>query len=164
MIIRKKYRFEAAHVVRHCTSEKCRDNIHGHSYVVEVFLKGHTLDNGCMLIDFGKLSTIKALIDSFDHSFCLWNKDNDEFKNAITKFNKRVVILPLSPSTEGFALVLFVMIKQLLSEIPLNNGEGEITLHSVRVHETETGYAEAFEDDLPMVNFEYDDIIFVHSD
>ncbi len=160
MIIRKKYRFEAAHTVRRCTSEKCRDNIHGHSYIVEVFFEGHKLDNGCMLLDFGKIGTIKKLIDSFDHSYCLWDNEDEKFKKAILSFNKRTVTMPISPSTEGFALVLFVMIQHLLEQILMDNGEGSIQLHSVRVHETETGYAEAFKEDLSMVNFSYKDIHF----
>lgn len=160
MIIRKKYRFEAAHIVRQCSSEKCRENIHGHSYIVEVFFKGNALDNGCMLLDFGKLGSIKELIDSFDHSFCVWNKESETFKDTITSLNKRIVLLPLSPSTEGLALVFFVLIQQLLSDITMDNGEGIVALYSVRVHETETGYAEAFEEDLAMANFKIDDVVF----
>jgi len=46
MIIRKKFRFEGAHIVRNCTSKRCRENIHGHSYEVEVFVKSDALDRG----------------------------------------------------------------------------------------------------------------------
>lgn len=160
MIIRKKYRFEAAHMVRNCTSQRCRENIHGHSYVVEVFLKGNTLDDGCMVLDFSKLSEVKELIDSFDHSYCLWSKEDEEVAAMIQKINNRIVTMPISPSAEGFALVLFVMISDLIMHIPKNNGEGVVRLHSVRVHETETGYAEAFEEDLSMAPFASEKIIF----
>lgn len=160
MIIRKKFRFEAAHIVRNCTSTLCRENIHGHSYIAEVFIKGSQLDNGCMLMDFCKLDVIKELINSFDHSYCLWNEEEPEFANAMKKYNKRLVNMPISPSAEGFSLMFFVMIKKLLAEISLENGEGKIQLHSVRVHETETGYAEAFEEDLSMANFSYNDVEF----
>ncbi len=160
MIIRKKFRFEAAHIVRRCTSVLCRENIHGHSYVVEVFLKGHQLDRGCMLMDFCKLDVIKKLINSFDHSYCLWQKESPEYIETMSKLNARLVSMPISPSAEGFALMFFVMIKKLLAEIPLENNEGTVKLHAVRVHETETGYAEASEEDLPLADFNYDDIIF----
>ena len=46
MIIRKLFRAENSHVVRNCTSERCKGTIngvgeggiHGHSYVFQVFL------------------------------------------------------------------------------------------------------------------------------
>lgn len=160
MIIRKKFRFEAAHIVRRCTSKLCRENIHGHSYVVEVFIRGNKLDRGCMLLDFSKLDTVKELINSFDHSYCLWKEEKPAFKAAIQTLNKRIVTMPISPSAEGFALLLFVMIKQLLSSVSLTNSEGDIALSSVRVHETETGYAEAFEEDLPLASFRFDEVLF----
>ena len=160
MIIRKKIRFESAHIVRNCTSTLCRENIHGHSYIVEIFIKGKQLDNGCMLMDFCKLNTIKELVNSFDHSYCLWKDENKDFSEAMHQFNKRIVTMPISPSAEGFALLFFVMINQLLSTIPLENGEGLVQLSSVRVHETETGYAEAFEEDLAMAKFSSKDVIF----
>lgn len=160
MIIRKKFRFEAAHIVRNCTSKLCRENIHGHSYIAEVFIKGQQLDNGCMLMDFCKLNVIKELINSFDHSYCLWKEEDTDFSSAMHKYNKRIVTMPISPSAEGFSLMFFVMINKLLSEIALENGEGKVMLSSVRVHETETGYAEAFAEDLSMANFNYEDVFF----
>ncbi len=160
MIIRKKYRFEAAHIVRDCTSKMCKENIHGHSYVVEVFIKGSKLDNGCMILDFCKLASVKELIDSFDHSYCMWHKESDELKEAMAKINKRIVTMPISPSAEGYALLLYILIRNLLRKISLDNGEGEIILHSVRVHETESGYAQAFEEDLPLADFSINDVVF----
>ena len=160
MIIRKKFRFEAAHVVRNCTSTHCRENIHGHSYIVEVFIKGNTLDNGNMLMDFCKLNVVKELINSFDHSYCLWKDEEPDFYQAMKRFNKRVVTMPFSPSAEGFALLFYALIKDLLAKVKLNNGEGLINLSSVRVHETETGYAEAFQEDLQMIDIKPSDINF----
>lgn len=163
MIIRKKYRFEAAHMVRNCTSTLCRENIHGHSYIVEVFIKGNQLDKGCMLLDFCKLDIIKELLNSFDHSYCLWEDEDESVKQAMYSINSRVVTMPISPSAEGYALMFYVMINALLQKIDRSNGEGEITLHSVRVHETESGYAEAFEEDLAMATFGYNDVKFTEA-
>ena len=163
MIIRKKYRFEAAHMVRNCTSVLCRENIHGHSYIVEVFIKGQRLDKGCMLLDFCKLDVIKELVNSFDHSYCLWAKEDESVKEAMYKINSRVVTMPISPSAEGYALTFYALIDHLLRNIKLNNGEGPLFLHSVRVHETETGYAEAFEEDLSMINFSPDEVHFTEA-
>ena len=44
MIIRKLFKFEGAHIVRDCSSDRCKFSIHGHSYVVEVFLTSDKLD------------------------------------------------------------------------------------------------------------------------
>ncbi|MBY0444649.1 MAG: 6-carboxytetrahydropterin synthase, partial [Burkholderiales bacterium] len=44
MLIRKLFKFENAHIVRNCSSERCRSSIHGHSYRVEVLLEANALD------------------------------------------------------------------------------------------------------------------------
>lgn len=105
MIIRKQFKFEGAHIVRNCTSQRCRENIHGHSYIVEVFITSDRLDNGYMVMDFCRLKQVKEFIESFDHSYSLWNRENQEFKDFIYRYNKRVVEIPVSPSAEGYALL-----------------------------------------------------------
>lgn len=163
MIIRKQFKFEGAHIVRNCSSQKCRENIHGHSYIVEVFITADKLDHGYMIMDFCRLEKVRNFIESFDHTYSLWCEEDIDFKQFIYKYNKRVVELPVSPSAEGFALVFFYAIDQILQHTPPTNGEGHISLHSVRVHETSTGYAEAFREDLSMVKFSMDDIRFSFS-
>ncbi len=39
MLIRKLFKFENAHIVRDCTTQRCSENIHGHSYKIEVLLE-----------------------------------------------------------------------------------------------------------------------------
>lgn len=160
MIIRKTFKFEAAHIVRNCTSKACRENIHGHSYLVEVFIKGNKLDNGCMLLDFAKLGNIKELINSFDHSYCLWQQEDKKVKEAIHLINKRIVTMPISPSAEGFALSFLKLSTDLLNSIDKNNNEGDLVISSVRVHETATGYAEAFTEDIDMASFTFHNFTF----
>ncbi len=160
MIIRKKFRFEGAHIVRNCTSQRCRENIHGHSYEVEVFLKSDHLDRGFMVLDFVLLNNVAEFIHSFDHSYTLWNKEVEDVKEAIYRINTRVAEIPVSPSAEGYALLFFFVINQIISNIRLSNGEGNVRLHAVRVHETLSGYAEASAEDLTMVSFTMEDISF----
>lgn len=160
MIIRKKFRFEGAHIVRNCTSQRCRENIHGHSYEVEVFLKSDQLDNGFMVMDFVLLNNVAEFIHSFDHSYTLWDKEADDVKDAIYRINTRVAEIPVSPSAEGYALLLFFVINRIISQTKLVNGEGNVKLHAVRVHETQSGYAEASAEDLNMVRFTLKDIKF----
>lgn len=160
MIIRKKFKFEGAHIVRNCSSVRCRENIHGHSYVVEVFIKSNTLDDGFMVMDFILLDKISQFIDSFDHSYSLWDKERDSVKKAVYEINARVVEFPVSPTAEGYALMFFYVLDQIILNTAFANNEGEVKLHAVRVHETQTGYAEASREDLAMVNFELNDILF----
>lgn len=160
MIIRKLFKFEGAHIVRNCSSVHCRENIHGHSYIAEIFISSDQLDNGYMVMDFGRLNHVKEFIESFDHSYSLWQGENKEFKDFIYRYNQRVVEIPVSPSAEGFALMFFFAIDKILQHIEPINGEGHVRLSSVRVHETATGYAEAFREDLKLVDFGLSDIHF----
>jgi len=165
VIIRKLFKFENAHIVRNCTSRRCSRSIHGHSYKVEVKLSSNFLDNGEMVYDFGLMKlNIKELIDSFDHAITLWSKDDEEYKNFAKKFSERWIELPVNPSAEQFSRVFFVIIDRVLELTDFKNGEKEVKLHSVIVHETDTGYAECFREDA--YNFEnmgeikLEDIIF----
>ena len=160
MIIRKKFRFEGAHIVRNCTSQRCRENIHGHSYEVEVFLKSDQLDNGFMVMDFVLLNNVAEFIHSFDHSYTLWDREAGEVKDAIYHINTRVAEIPVSPSAEGYALLFFFVINLIISKTILVNGEGNVKLHAVRVHETQSGYAEASAEDLNLVRFTIQNIKF----
>lgn len=160
MIIRKLYKFEGAHIVRNCSSRYCRENIHGHSYIVEVFLTSDKPDRGFMVMDFGLLDKVKMLVESFDHSYSLWQGEEQEFKQFIYAYNRRVAEIPVSPSAEGYALLLFYVIDRILGHTVFTNGEGRVQLSSVRVHETATGYAEAFREDLKWAEFTLKDIYF----
>jgi 6-pyruvoyltetrahydropterin/6-carboxytetrahydropterin synthase len=160
MIIRKKFNFEGAHIVRNCTSKRCRENIHGHSYEVEVFIESNTLDNGFMVMDFILLNNTREFIHSFDHSYTLWDKETEEVRNAIKLTNTRIAEIPISPSAEGYALLFYYVIDKIIAAHLFKNGEKNVVLHSIRVHETKSGYAEAFKEDLQLVSFNLQDITF----
>lgn len=160
MIIRKQFKFEGAHIVRNCSSHRCRENVHGHSYIVEVFITSDKLDKGYMVMDFTLLDKVKELVDSFDHSYSLWNVEDEELKSFVYKYNSRVVEMPVSPSAEGYALLLSFVADKIIKNTERANDEGDVRLQSVRVHETATGYAEAFVEDFHMVDFKLEDINF----
>jgi len=148
VIIRKMFKFENAHVVRGCSTVKCRSSIHGHSYKVELLFESNFLDNGQMVYDFGLMKqNMKDLIESFDHAIALWSGDDQEYIADMKKHSDRWVELPVSPSAEQFSRVIFVIIDRLLSLTSMVNGEKEVKLHSVIVHETESGYAQCFAED-----------------
>jgi len=148
MIIRKLFKFENAHIVRGCSTLRCSQNIHGHSYKVEVLIESNYLDNGHMVYDFGLTKLyIKEFIDSFDHAITLWSKDNKNYIDSMKNFSARWIELPVSPSAEQFSRVFFVAIDKILTLSTKNNNEREVKLNSIIVHETETGYAKCFKED-----------------
>lgn len=160
MIIRKKFKFEGAHIVRDCSSDRCKKSVHGHSYIVEVFFTSQGLDNGGMVMDFGLTKkSISDFIDSFDHCYSLWSREGEEFKNFIKSQSERWIEMPVTPSAEMYSLMFFFVIDQIVKNTEFNNGEQDVELHSVRVHETETGYAESFREDLKFWHWNLDDIL-----
>ncbi len=149
MRIRKLFKFENAHIVRNCSSDRCRRSIHGHSYQVELILEAHRLDHGQMVYDFGLLkSSIKDLIDSFDHAICFWNKDDPEYIAMCKQFSARWISLPVSPSAEQFSRIIFFWSQQILQQTQMQNGEQDVKVYSVIAHETATGYAQCFAEDV----------------
>jgi len=164
MLIRKLFKFENAHIVRDCTTQRCSENIHGHSYKIEVLLESNYLDDGQMVYDFGLTKrSIKELIDSFDHAITLWSKDDTKYIEAMKTYSNRWVELPVSPSAEQFSRVIYLMVERVLACTDMQNGEREVKLHSIIVHETETGYAQGFKEDAYsklMGEIKLEDIVF----
>ena len=149
MRIRKLFKFENAHIVRNCSSDRCSRSLHGHSYQIELILEASRLDHGQMVYDFGLLKgTIKDLIDSFDHSVCFWDADDPEYIAACKKFSARWISLPVSPSAEQFARMIFFWSDEILKQTATQNGEADVSVYSVIAHETATGYAQCFRRDV----------------
>jgi 6-pyruvoyltetrahydropterin/6-carboxytetrahydropterin synthase len=65
--VSKQFSFEAAHSLPHLPEgHKCR-NIHGHSYVVEVFCTG-PLDARGFVVDYAEISAaMKPIVEQLDH-------------------------------------------------------------------------------------------------
>jgi len=148
MIIRKLFDFENAHIVRFCSSKRCRTSLHGHSYKCEVLLESDFLDNAEMIYDFGLMKFgIKTIIDSFDHATTIFRGDSADYKSDIKKHSARWIEIPFNPSAEQFSRIFFVLIDRFLALTNMQNGEAGVMLHSVIVHETDTGYAQCFRND-----------------
>jgi len=125
--IRKKFKFEAAHRLTSAYSKECTDSIHGHSYIVEIFIESKILNEDGMVIDFKKLKEkIKPLIDLWDHKVILHTKDTEKLKNCC--------VVPFNPTAENMAKTIYVACFR-----------AGITVSKVRIHETDSGYAEYFE-------------------
>lgn len=60
--------FAAAHQLQ-MVSEKC-ENLHGHNWKIEVCVKGPTLDQAGVVMDFGRIKAhVKEIMTSLDHKF-----------------------------------------------------------------------------------------------
>jgi 6-pyruvoyltetrahydropterin/6-carboxytetrahydropterin synthase len=148
MIIRKLYRFEAAHIVRNCSSDRCKYSLHGHSFRCELLLTADRLDRGQMVYDFGLLKKqVKCFLDGFDHATLFWEKEDAAYAKAMKQHSKRWVQLPVSPTAEQLSRVIFVAAQALLDNTEKANGDDTARVHSVILHETETGSAQCFRED-----------------
>lgn len=149
MIITKEFEGEMAHIVRNCSTERCKRSIHGHSYKVLVSLTASKLDNAGMIYDFGLMKgSIKQFIDSFDHCTVFWNQDDKDYIESIKRHSDRWISLPFNPSAEMLSLFLLSAIQGILQCTQTNNGEDELTALSVQYYETRTGSATSFVSDL----------------
>jgi len=141
------------HLVRNCSSERCAFSQHGHSAIIEVILGAGSLDNAGMVYDFGLMKgTIKQFIDSFDHCYVFWNKESEDFKEAIKKMNRRWIEVDFNPTAENLALFFHGWIEYILSKTRMNNNESpNLHVASVIYHETATGYAQTEYDDVDLI-------------
>ncbi|MBI3288965.1 MAG: 6-carboxytetrahydropterin synthase [Elusimicrobia bacterium] len=148
MIIRKLFKFEASHIVRNCSSDRCKYSVHGHSFRCELFLTADRLDRGQMVYDFGLLKGgVKDFLDGFDHATLFWERDSPAYIKAMKEQSKRWVQLPVSPTAEQLTRVIFVAVQAMLDCTEKVNGDDTARVHSVILHETETGYAQCFRED-----------------
>jgi len=152
MIIRKEFGYSCSHIVRNCSSERCKFSIHAHTYKLELLLESNDLDNGQMVYDFGLLKgTIKEAVNMFNNSVLVWNKDK-HLCDIAKEYANRYIFLPFSSSAEMQSVYFFRLFDEILKRTQINNGEGKVKVHSVKVHETVTGYAEAFKKDKNILN------------
>jgi len=136
--IRKKFHFEYAHQLYDSFTVDCKNQIHGHSGVVEVFLSSEELDDKGVVVDFTQIkSLIKDYINSWDHALIMSDKFPKEYLKMLKKYNKKLMIVNYNPTAENMAKIMF----EDINGIFIRNNIGDI-LSKIRVHETETGYAE----------------------
>ena len=142
--VTKEFRFEAAHALMGYDGP-CK-NVHGHSYELSVTIIGSPETDRAsvklgMVMDFGDLKRIikKNIIDPFDHALLL----NDQLPpQELKKFGEpftNMVFLPYQPTSENFLIDFAQRIGTLLPP--------GVKLHSLRLRETSTSYAEWFAED-----------------
>jgi 6-pyruvoyltetrahydropterin/6-carboxytetrahydropterin synthase len=142
--ITKEFRFEAAHALKGYDGP-CR-SIHGHSYELSVTIIGDPVETKDspkmgMIMDFSELKKIikKTVIDPFDHALILSSDyPDDEFKRSGEAFSN-VILVEYQPTSENLLIDFAARIRRLLPHI--------VKLHSLRLRETSTSYAEWFAKD-----------------
>lgn len=143
--VTKSFNFETAHAL-YGYDGKCK-NIHGHSYKLFVTVKGiPNLDQDNpkfgMVIDFGDIKSIvrSEVIDLFDHAILLnENSPHKQLGDNLMKEGHKVIFTAYQPSCENMLLDMVARISPKLPEF--------IQLQSLRLHETETSYAEWLAED-----------------
>ena len=143
--ITKKFTFETAHALFGYDG-KC-SNFHGHSYKLYVTIIGTPIVEKSdpkygMVMDFTDLKAIVKpnIEDVFDHATLL-NKNTPHQKLAeiLIENGHKILLVDYQPSTEMMLIDFAKKIKPLLPD--------HITLHSLKLQETENSHAEWFASD-----------------
>lgn len=156
MKILKTFETETAHIVRDAVSERCKYNVHGHSYRWEVSItSGHFVQPNGMVLDFKELKPIKEFIDLFDHATVFWSEEDFKIIDFFRDNFKRVLVMEKNTTAENMARLLFKFTSNWLH---VNYNGREIFVDHVGVWETRTGCGIAEEFD------ERDILVYTHED
>ena len=140
--ITKQFSFETGHAL-YGYDGKCR-NVHGHSYKLHVTVIGVPISDSNnvkfgMVIDFGDLKKIvkTKIVDVFDHA-TVFNKNTPhvELAEELEARGHNILLVDYQPTSEMMIIDFAEMIKK---ELPQH-----IQLHSLKLQETDSSYAQWF--------------------
>ncbi|WBL22255.1 6-pyruvoyl trahydropterin synthase family protein [Zunongwangia sp. HRR-M8] len=143
--ITKQFSFETGHAL-YGYDGKCR-NVHGHSYKLSVTVIGEPISDTDnvkygMVIDFGDLKKIvkSEIVDQFDHA-TVFNKNTPhiELAKELKDRGHHVILVEYQPTSENMVIDFSQKINKHLP--------GHIKLHSLKLQETETSFAEWYASD-----------------
>lgn len=143
--ITKQFSFETGHAL-YGYDGKCK-NVHGHSYKLSVTVIGIPIQDTSnvkfgMVIDFGDLKKIvkSEIVDVFDHA-TVFNKNTPhvELAKELEDRGHNVLLVDYQPTSEMMVIDFAEKIKK---HLPKN-----IQLHSLKLQETETSFAEWYAND-----------------
>ena len=138
--ITKQFSFETGHAL-YGYDGKCK-NVHGHSYKLSVTVIGKPITDTSnvkygMVIDFGDLKKIvkQEIVDVFDHA-TVFNKNTPhiELAKELKDRGHHVILVEYQPTSE---MMIIDFAHKIMKHLPDN-----IKLHSLRLQETETSFAE----------------------
>ena len=140
--ITKQFTFETGHALFGYDG-KCR-NVHGHSYKLSVTVIGRPITDTShvklgMVIDFGDLKKIvkEEIVDEFDHA-TVFNKNTPhvELAKELSDRGHQVILADYQPTSENMVIDFAA---KILARLPEN-----VKLHSLKLQETDTSFAEWF--------------------
>lgn len=143
--ITKQFSFETGHAL-YGYDGKCK-NVHGHSYKLSVTVIGKPITDNThvkygMVIDFKDLKTIvkEEVVDVFDHA-TVFNKNTPhvELAQELESRGHNVLLVDYQPTSE---MMVIDFAKKIKKRLP-----SHIKLHSLKLQETESSYAEWFDYD-----------------
>ncbi|MDG1728569.1 MAG: 6-carboxytetrahydropterin synthase [Algibacter sp.] len=143
--ITKQFSFETGHAL-YGYDGKCK-NVHGHSYKLSVTVIGKPISDNTnvkfgMVIDFGDLKKIvkEEIVDVFDHA-TVFNKNTPhvELAKELQDRGHNVLLVDYQPTSE---MMVIDFSKKICRRLPKH-----IKLHSLKLQETDTSFAEWFEND-----------------
>ncbi len=142
--VTKVFTFDMAHAL-YGYDGPCK-NIHGHTYVLSVTLKGKALNDSShpkngMVIDFTDFKKIvkENVIDVFDHSLVLNANSPHAQLNEIRNNFEKINYVPYQPSCENLIIDFLARIK---INLPIN-----VFLNNIKLEETPTSFAEWYAED-----------------
>jgi 6-pyruvoyltetrahydropterin/6-carboxytetrahydropterin synthase len=141
--ITKKIKLEMAHALLNYEGD-CR-NIHGHSYTLEVTLKGRVNskphhEEG-MIMDFSFLKEIvySAILKDFDHALVLHDIVPEPLLSSIRSYFPKVTTVPFTPTCERLVAHFYHLLRDSMID--------DIELYKLKLWETETSFAEYYSSD-----------------
>ena len=143
--ITKQFSFETGHAL-YGYDGKCK-NVHGHSYRLDVTVIGQPISDTSnvkfgMVIDFGDLKKIvkEEIVDVFDHA-TVFNKNTPhlELAKELQDRGHNVLLVNYQPTSEMMVIDFAEKIKNRLPD--------NIKLHSLKLSETATSYAQWYASD-----------------
>ena len=143
--ITKQFSFETGHAL-YGYDGKCK-NVHGHSYKLSVTVIGIPISDRNnakygMVIDFSDLKKIvrEDIVDIFDHA-TVFNQTTPhiELAKELKSRGHDVILVDYQPTSENMVIDFANKINRRLPE--------SVKLHSLRLQETETSFAEWFAED-----------------
>lgn len=143
--ITKQFSFETGHAL-YGYDGKCK-NVHGHSYKLSVTVIGKPISDNQnvkfgMVIDFTDLKKIvkDEIVDVFDHA-TVFNKNTPhvELAKELKDRGHNVLLVDYQPTSEMMVIDFANKIKKYLPNT--------IQLHSLKLQETDTSFAEWYASD-----------------
>ena len=140
--ITKQFSFETGHAL-YGYDGKCK-NVHGHSYKLSVTVIGKPITDNTnvkfgMVIDFGDLKKIvkEEIVNVFDHA-TVFNKNTPhvELAKELQDRGHNVLLVDYQPTSEMMVIDFAEKIDKRLPK--------HIKLHSLKLQETDTSFAEWF--------------------